>query len=110
MVICQYITIGIFLFLYFAYIWFAAIWCLLGAIFNPSKFIPYTVAIIALGATVAAKLLFYKLKYESLFKNFDGIIQEQINAAVQKNMAKVKGSVSGAVNNLPISDNSFIKK
>jgi hypothetical protein len=62
--------------MYFAYIWFAAVWCILGAVFNPSKFLPYTAAILSLLGVIAAKLLFYKMKYEILFKNFDSIISE----------------------------------
>ena len=71
-----YILLGIFIFFYFAMVWFAFVWCLLSAILNPSKFLPYTAAGLALIATVATKYVMYRTKYTLTLKMYQIRIAE----------------------------------
>ena len=73
-----YISIGIFLFLYLAMLWFALVWALLAAVLNPSVFLPYTAAAITLIAAFSTKYVYYQTKYENLNKNFNLIIMEKL--------------------------------
>jgi len=50
-----YISICVFLFMYFSMLWFALVWAVLAAIFNPSVYLPYSAAAITFMATVTAK-------------------------------------------------------
>ncbi len=61
-----YVTVGFFLFIYVAMLWFALVWALLAAILNPSVFLPYTAAALTLIATFTAKFVYYKTKFEGL--------------------------------------------
>lgn len=67
-----YVLLGIFIFYYIAMLWFALVWCLLSAILNPSKFLPYTAAALAFIGTIAAKFVLYKLKYQLTVKSYQG--------------------------------------
>ena len=69
-----YLTLGVFLFIYVAMAWFVIVWALLAAILNPSVFLPYTAAALALLGTISAKLIFYRTKFEDLTKNFTQLI------------------------------------
>jgi hypothetical protein len=61
-----YSTLALYLFLYLAMVFFVIVWALLAAILNPSVFLPYTAAALALLGTFSAKLLHYKAKFESM--------------------------------------------
>jgi hypothetical protein len=65
-----YVLLGIFLFYYFAMGWFCLTWCILAAVLNPSRFLPYTAAALALIGVFTAKAAFYKLKYTNTLKTF----------------------------------------
>ena len=90
-----YITLGVLLFLYFAMVWFVLVWVLLAAILNPSVFLPYTAAALALMATVSAKLIFYRKKYETVVEDFKAKIEENIGAAFKKNIESNKSMAEG---------------
>ena len=79
-----YSTLGIFLFLYIAMLWFVIVWALLAAILNPSVFLPYTAAALALIGTISARLIFYRVKYTDLINTFGKVIEEKIGGAFQK--------------------------
>lgn len=57
----------------------AAIWAILGAIINPSKFLPWATASIALFAVLLAKLIYYRLKYTGLVKKVIKIVEVRMN-------------------------------
>ena len=76
-----YTTLGLFLFLYFAMLWFVLVWVLLSAILNPSVFLPYTAAALALMATLSAKLIFYRKKYATVVTDFTCKIENTIGGA-----------------------------
>lgn len=61
-----YVTIGFFMFLYCAMFFFVFVWALLSAILNPSIFLPYTTAALALIATIGAKYVISRKKYENM--------------------------------------------
>ena len=61
-----YLSVSVFLFLYIAMLWFALVWAVLASILNPSVFLPYTAAALTLVATITAKSVEYRKKYENL--------------------------------------------
>jgi hypothetical protein len=73
-----YVAIGIFLFLYVSMLWFALVWAVLAAIFNPSVFLPYTAAALTLVATFTSKLVHFKTKYETMKKDLENVIKEKL--------------------------------
>jgi len=50
------IILAIFLFMYYAMFWLIMTWSLLGAILNPSKFLPYATSVLTLFAVISAKI------------------------------------------------------
>ena len=66
-----YVLLGIFIFYYVAMLWFAFVWCLLSAILNPSRFLPYTAAALALIGTITAKYVIFKLKYTMTLRIYE---------------------------------------
>lgn len=69
-----YSTLAVYLFLYLAMIFFVIVWALLSAILNPSVFLPYTAAALALLGTFSAKLLYYKTKFAGLQQEFMQVV------------------------------------
>jgi hypothetical protein len=55
-----YFALGFFLYLYISLLWFALVWAVLAAIFNPSVFLPYTAAALTLIGTFTAKYVSMK--------------------------------------------------
>ena len=72
------ILLSIFLFVYFAMGWFAFVWCLLSAVLNPSKFLPYSAAALAFIATLATKYVIYRARYIITMRQYQIKIAEQI--------------------------------
>lgn len=78
LMITFYVSIGVFLFLYVAMLWFALVWAVLAAILNPSSFLPYTAAALTLIATCTAKFMSYKTQFENLQKQLEQIVMEKV--------------------------------
>ena len=75
--------IGIFLIMYFAMFWFVLVWAVLAAVLNPQRFLPYAAAAMTLFTTITLKLIYYRMQYRNIMKNFDRIITEKINLLVE---------------------------
>ena len=89
-----YISMGLFLFLYVAMLWFALVWAILAAILNPSIMLPYTAAALTLIATITAKFVFYKTKFENTVKSFEAVVEQKIGALFQNSLETVKSKAS----------------
>jgi hypothetical protein len=78
-----YILLGIFLFYYIAMLWFALVWCLLSAVLNPSRLLPYTAAALVFIGTASAQAMMFKLKYENGMKKFEKIVSDKLAFILQ---------------------------
>lgn len=88
-----YFTVAFFLFIYTAMMFFILVWAVLAAILNPSVFLPYTAAALTLFATIGAKVVMFRLKFDGMINNFEGIVKEKLGNAFLKSLEKVKSKV-----------------
>jgi hypothetical protein len=73
-----YLSLSFFLLLYFSMLWFALVWAILASIFNPSVYLPYSVAALTLVATVTSKYQYIEARYRNLSKQLERVIMEKI--------------------------------
>lgn len=85
-----YVLLGIFIFFYFALVWFAFVWCLLSAILNPSRFLPYSAAGLAFIGTLATKYVIYKAKYTFTMRQYQIKIAEQLANLINNVLSQMK--------------------